>query len=441
VVENTTLNAPQSNDTPQAEASAQQQQASVGSLLRASRERLGIDIKVLADTLRIRLSYVEAIDNGRYDELPGNAYAVGFIRSYADQVGLDGDEMSTRFKIEIGVKSTEAKLRVQTPEPIQPDGFPIGKLLFGIVIVAALGYGGWSVLSKKDMQVDLPKIPASLNEKIEDSFSRTPETVSPQADKASVEAKKIETEKVEPKKVVIPKPVAVKTTPKKIEAPKPAPVKVKTKQAEALRPVTEHVEPKTVVAPKLATVKVEPKKVEAPKPAAVKVESKKVEAPKPVAVKVEPKKVEAPKPVAVKVKPKKIEAPKPVAVKVEPKKVEAPKPVAVKSEPKKVVTDVQPVSVSPSRPRVYGQENKNSRVHLQAISETWVQVTDSDGSLLLTRVLKPGDIFMAPNRPGLKLMTGNAGGLQIILDGKTLSRLGEKGIVRRNVSLDAASLK
>jgi len=72
----------------------------VGALLKASRLRIGDDLRFVAETLHIRFIYLEAIEAGRYDDLPGVAYAIGFIRSYADYLGLDSDEVVRRYKAE-----------------------------------------------------------------------------------------------------------------------------------------------------------------------------------------------------------------------------------------------------------------------------------------------------------------------------------------------------
>ncbi len=64
--------------------------ADVGAFLRASRLRRGEELADVAAQLRIRLVYLEAIEDGRFDALPGNTYAVGFIRTYAEYLGLDG---------------------------------------------------------------------------------------------------------------------------------------------------------------------------------------------------------------------------------------------------------------------------------------------------------------------------------------------------------------
>ena len=51
----------------------------IGALLRASRMRIGEDLRDVAGMLRIRYPYLEAIEEGRFSDLPGQAYAVGFV--------------------------------------------------------------------------------------------------------------------------------------------------------------------------------------------------------------------------------------------------------------------------------------------------------------------------------------------------------------------------
>ena len=61
--------------------------------------------------------------------------------------------------------------------------------------------------------------------------------------------------------------------------------------------------------------------------------------------------------------------------------------------------------------------------------------------LLLTRFLRKGESYKVPDRSGLTLMTLNAGGVEVIVDGAVMPPLGEPGSVARGVSLDADKLK
>jgi cytoskeleton protein RodZ len=108
-----------------------------------------------------------------------------------------------------------------------------------------------------------------------------------------------------------------------------------------------------------------------------------------------------------------------------------------------LIEDPPPPPVAPSaeyEPRVYGQVNTDARVVLRARSDTWVQVQGADNDLLLTRILRPGDVFRVPNRGDLTLVTGNAGGLEVLVDGELMPPLGAEGAVRRDISLSPEAL-
>ena len=93
------------------------------------------------------------------------------------------------------------------------------------------------------------------------------------------------------------------------------------------------------------------------------------------------------------------------------------------------------------QPVVYGAVNEDIRIVIQANSDSWVQITDVDHDLLLSRVLFAGDSFHVPNQSGLTMMTGNAGALFIKVDGEPVRKLGGRGVVLRDIKLDAERLK
>ena len=61
--------------------------------------------------------------------------------------------------------------------------------------------------------------------------------------------------------------------------------------------------------------------------------------------------------------------------------------------------------------------------------------------VLLTRMLHKGDRYFVPNRSDLIMLTGNAGGLSISVDGNLVPKIGNKGVILHNVSLNADLLK
>ncbi len=83
-----------------------------------------------------------------------------------------------------------------------------------------------------------------------------------------------------------------------------------------------------------------------------------------------------------------------------------------------------------------------ARVTLRAKAETWVQLRDTRaGTVIMNRVLKPGETYAVPARDGLLLSTGNAGGLDILVDGQLAPGLGGAQAVRRDVPLEPDRLR
>ena len=148
---------------------------SVGPLLSASRLRRGEELQDISHALRIRLVHLQAIEDGRYEDLPGPTYAIGFVRAYADHIGLDSEEVVRRFKNEVSGISPATELKF--PLPLPEGGIPRGAILFVGVVVAALAYGGWYVSSSKDRFLTdlIPPLPDRLAALLPGGISPEPE--------------------------------------------------------------------------------------------------------------------------------------------------------------------------------------------------------------------------------------------------------------------------
>jgi cytoskeleton protein RodZ len=119
--------------------------ARVGADLREARERLGWSLPAIAAHLRIRLPFLEAIEDGRIRDLPGNAYAVGFVRAYAQSLGLDPDEISRRFRNEAA--DINRKTELTFPVPVPERGVPAGAVVLLGALLAIGAYVGWYHMS------------------------------------------------------------------------------------------------------------------------------------------------------------------------------------------------------------------------------------------------------------------------------------------------------
>jgi len=134
----------------------------LGALLCATRMRMGSDLQEVAKVLRIRYGYLVAIEDGRYEDLPGAAYSVGFVRAYADYLGLDGNEVVRRLRVESA--GTGRKARYEFPVPSGESGLPNGGLLAIAIGLGMVVYGTWYTMSAADQNpVELiQEVPARL---------------------------------------------------------------------------------------------------------------------------------------------------------------------------------------------------------------------------------------------------------------------------------------
>lgn len=68
-----------------------------GGILRSERERLGLNEKEVADQLHITMHYVKALESNSYEKLPGAVFAKGYLKSYALLLGLDVEDLLSRY--------------------------------------------------------------------------------------------------------------------------------------------------------------------------------------------------------------------------------------------------------------------------------------------------------------------------------------------------------
>lgn len=85
---------------------------------------------------------------------------------------------------------------------------------------------------------------------------------------------------------------------------------------------------------------------------------------------------------------------------------------------------------------------KNSHITIRAVQSSWVLITDGHGQTIYDHVMKPGEVYKVPNKPGLSLTTGNGSGVALSLDGTDLPRLATgTSHVMRNILLDSDHLR
>jgi cytoskeleton protein RodZ len=133
----------------------------IGVLLRRAREERHRSVADVAAALCIRANYLEAIEAGAYERLPGQTYTVGFVRSYATYLGLDAAEAVRIFKREgQGFDPTPASLAM--PAPIPQRSIPGGRVLVTGLVLAICGYGLWSYLGGRQGGDTVAPVPTAL---------------------------------------------------------------------------------------------------------------------------------------------------------------------------------------------------------------------------------------------------------------------------------------
>ena len=73
------------------------------------------------------------------------------------------------------------------------------------------------------------------------------------------------------------------------------------------------------------------------------------------------------------------------------------------------------------------ERNPNTELVLKAIGNSWVEIEDINGNILMTRLMRPGETYIVPNIKGLTFNTGNAGALSLSRGDIFLPSLGDVG--------------
>jgi transcriptional regulator with XRE-family HTH domain len=94
----------------------------LGRLLRETREKLGLTHEEVERSTRIRARYLEALERGDLSSLPSQVQARGFLRNYADFLGLDPDAVLQKHAARSHGASAQTQQTVQSPTPEPPSG-------------------------------------------------------------------------------------------------------------------------------------------------------------------------------------------------------------------------------------------------------------------------------------------------------------------------------
>ncbi len=379
----------------------------IGHHLRLAREERGETLQDIAGFLRIRRVYLQDLENGDLSAIPGRAYALGFLRSYGDYLGFNGEAIVEE------VKRTDEPLpespTLQVREPLPESHRPPLVLVGASLLLAALVYVGWQYwhdLQAPPRDVAAADRPAPAAGAGELSGPEEPATTSvaspraPAATEAAPSRGEEETASASAGDDLPPLPAVP-------EPPMPTSV-------DALDATTQITAAETTAEGDAAVAAI------LSQPAAGTEAADDGDAADAADASGDAEAT--------------TDAPEASA--------EASPEAAAASEAEPI--DLLAVVTAESGGvdlRVFGDDAADSRVVLVASQPSWVQVKSASSDYVWTRTLEPGDAYFVPGGgEDLALWTGNAGGLKVVVDGEPLAPLGEPGQVRRDIPLAADAL-
>ncbi len=374
--------------------------------LRRCRVARGLSIEDVAKTLRIRAGFIAAMEQDRFDDLPGPAYISGFLRTYANHLGLDGEQLVAWFKDDS--QSTFATRKMELPVPIAEIRRPTFPIITTSLVVSIAIAAAWYVYQEsRSIHIDpIPEAPAPVAEGIATDIPSgdSPGAVDGDDVLADTGTKSAAVESAVTEAYSAPD--AAGTPDAGDDAADDGPDSVATGAQGGVAP--DHAGNDAVVDGAVTAGQ---------DPALADIADATVSA-----VQADP-----------------------------PPDVADATGTAVAGEewwgePVFASADTVRESVAAAdgggdgQNTVYGTPGAGSRIALRATAETWVQIMAPDGVAVLTHILLPGDVYHVPDRDDLMLDTGNAGGLEIRVDGRPIPSLGDAGAVVRDILLSVESL-
>ena len=362
----------------------------IGTILRETREAAGYGLHDVSQHLHIRQPYLEAIESGAYDSLPAPTYAIGFVRTYAQFLGLNSDRAVALLKSE--TTSLNKPRMMVFPSPPPEGKVPGGAIMFVAAVVALLTYGGWYYIALEGPASDLiPDVPASLQSWFDGSGRQ------PSSDEA---AGLTAPAMIRPTADILPPENAVAAG--LLPVQQPTPDRGPAVAATAPRPpdsaAPSNLEPAQVASREAVSVRQnvsDPPLAERRQPAADAGLITGVVLPSP-------------------------RLPEPAS---------AARLAAATADPKSEVSTATPEAASAAQ------------IVLRAEADSWVRIRASDSTTIMARTMHRGDVYEVPARAGLRMTIGNAGGLTVVINGEWTGTLGQDGEVIRNIALDPATLR
>lgn len=124
----------------------------LGEKLRKLRSERRISLNEVAKSTKIQLKYLEYLEAGQYEKLPVDVYVKGFLKNYAEFLGVDENILIRLFEKEKGIRHNLEKGREngnKKPEPLKISSFVITPKLIAVTSLLLLAFGGFFYLYRE----------------------------------------------------------------------------------------------------------------------------------------------------------------------------------------------------------------------------------------------------------------------------------------------------
>ena len=359
----------------------------ISAFLREERLRQKVELRDVATKLNIHLTHLQAIEDGRFADLPGATYALGFVRAYTEFLKLDQQAVMARFRSQMEGVGEEAELKFLVLEP--ETRVPSGAIILVSILLAAVAYGSWyrfSMEGREDMEI-VTDVPERLTGSLWDEAQPPQEPLLEQEEKLAAEDAHDDRFSSEDEVGGNAGDDIAGESPAQDAGEDSTPPGAASGEAPSVVALEEGVVityfdefgreyvaeyGESPLAPIFAD-----------------------------------------------------------HVPAEDISGEASNFQFMEMEDSEEAT-----LLSPREPVVFGQQYGDVRIVIHVTEGSWIQVRDVSGALLISQILHPGNSYRVPKQEGLTLMTGNAGALQFLVDGNLVPSIGPLGSVRRGVILD-----
>ena len=367
-----TKDSPSADDATGQPTALSRSDETLGSFLKRHRQNQGKELEEIAEKTRIHASTLRAIEEDNPKALPAEVFARGFVKNYAQYLGLDPNEaLAWYIEQNAGEARPTEKINVQEvlagEAMAEAQTFPVGRFIIFFVVAGVILFAGYMVLSF--LNSSAPPVDISTKD-------TTPQ---------------VQVEQQQPPTVPVTSEPGTESTVGNVGTEQAPPVTQSGTQAPApsLPPVSSSVKPgpeeKNVLSLPEKAGQVEPQKVDGEPGPGVK---KKTDDGKPIIF-----------PQAIKEKP----VPTP-----EHQEVAKPAPVSV-------------VAPTPSTVKAPGM---NYVLEAKFTESTWLSV-QIDKEKKKSAIYQPGDHMVWQAEKKIALFVGNAGGVVLTLNGKPVPSLGK----------------